>query len=70
MTPNQMTGKKLGLEMSYGKMSMGDSNVDDLINWANALPDEVGSNAGDMSFQMNSSAMKFLQSAHKFNKQD
>lgn len=40
----------MAIDMSIGKKSLHDSNVDDLINWANALPDEVGSNAGDMSF--------------------
>jgi hypothetical protein len=54
------TAKKLNLEMSLGKKSIIDSDVDGLINWANALPDDIGSNAGDASFVMNSTAMKFL----------
>jgi len=49
-------------DMSIGKQSVVDSDVDGLLNWAKGLPDDV-SQGGDMSFQMNASAMKFLQSA-------
>ena len=53
MTPGtNKTNKSKALDLSIGKGSMLDSDVDGLINWAKDLPDDISVGAGQSFYGM------------------
>jgi len=49
---NKSPGKFAGLDLSVGKNSLVDSDVDGLINWAKDLPDDISVGAGQSFYNM------------------
>ena len=47
-----MSAKLAGLDLSAGKNSMVDSDIDGLINWAKELPDDISVGAGQSFYKM------------------